>query len=223
MKSGFSYSLIAVALLQADMLYAQQQGDDIEKIIVTASRTAKANTDLALSVGSVSSEVIRNDNAQHVSESLETISGVLLNQLSGGQGHNAAIRMPINFGGYTLYLQDNVPLQSAAFYNHNALWWASTNSSLSRLEVVKGAGTSLYGSGAVAATVNVISAPVNNENDNLAITLGEHGYQRLSGSVTHNISDTNGVRVSAAHLNNDGWRVHSSVKSRNLMYYMNSK
>ncbi|KZN49745.1 TonB-dependent receptor [Pseudoalteromonas luteoviolacea] len=212
MKSGFSYSLIAVALLQADMLYAQQQSDDIEKIIVTASRTAKANTDLALSVGSVSSEVIKNDNAQHVSESLETISGVLLNQLSGGQGHNAAIRMPINFGGYTLYLQDNVPLQSAAFYNHNALWWASTNSSLSRLEVVKGAGTSLYGSGAVAATVNVISAPVSNENDNLAITLGEHGYQRLSGSVTHNISDTNGIRVSAAHLDNDGWRAHSSVK-----------
>ncbi|MDK1286917.1 TonB-dependent receptor [Pseudoalteromonas umbrosa] len=212
MKSGFSYSLIAIALLQADVLYAQQQSDDIEKIIVTASRTAKANTDLALSVGSVSSEVIRNDNAQHVSESLETISGVLLNQLSGGQGHNAAIRMPINFGGYTLYLQDNVPLQSAAFYNHNALWWASTNSSLSRLEVVKGAGTSLYGSGAVAATVNVISAPVSNENDNLAITLGEHSYQRLNGSVTHNISDTNGVRVSAAHLDNDGWRAHSSVK-----------
>ncbi|KZN38080.1 hypothetical protein N474_01590 [Pseudoalteromonas luteoviolacea CPMOR-2] len=213
MKSGFSYSLITIALLQADMANAQQAAtDDIEQITVTASRTAKANTDLALSVGSVSEEVIRNDNAQHVSESLETISGVLLNQLSGGQGHNAAIRMPINYGGYTLYLQDNVPLQSAAFYNHNALWWASTNSSTSRLEVIKGAGTSLYGSGAVAATVNVLSTPVNTSSNELATTFGENGYQKFNGALVHKMSDKNGVRISAAHLDNDGWRTHSSVK-----------
>ncbi|KID58818.1 TonB-dependent receptor [Pseudoalteromonas luteoviolacea] len=216
MKSGFSYSLIAIALLQADVVWAQQQNDDIEKIIVTASRTIKANTDLALSAGSVSTEVIRNDNAQHVSESLETISGVLLNQLSGGQGHNAAIRMPINFGGYTLYLQDNVPLQSAAFYNHNALWWASTNSSVSRLEVIKGAGTSLYGSGAVAATVNVISAPIDEDSNEFGITLGESSYQRVNGSKTYNMSDSNGIRVSAAYLNNEGWRDHSSVEKSEL-------
>ncbi|KZN61332.1 TonB-dependent receptor [Pseudoalteromonas luteoviolacea] len=213
MKSGFSYSLITIALLQADIAVAQQgAADDIEQIIVTASRTAKANTDLALSVGSVSEDVIRNDNAQHVSESLETISGVLLNQLSGGQGHNAAIRMPINYGGYTLYLQDNVPLQSAAFYNHNALWWASTNSSTSKLEVIKGAGTSLYGSGAVAATVNVLSAPVNTSNNELATTFGENGYQKFNGALVHKMSDNNGVRISAAHLDNEGWRTHSSVK-----------
>ncbi|MBQ4835635.1 TonB-dependent receptor [Pseudoalteromonas luteoviolacea] len=212
MKSGFSYSLIAIALMQADLLYAQQQAEDIEQIIVTASRTAKANTDLALSVGSVSTDTIKNDNAQHVSESLETISGVLLNQLSGGQGHNAAIRMPINYGGYTLYLQDNVPLQSAAFYNHNALWWASSNSSISRLEVLKGAGTSLYGSGAVAATVNVISAPIGEGKNELASTLGEHGYQRVNGSITHELSNSNGIRISGAYLNNEGWREHSSVE-----------
>ncbi|MCF2859975.1 TonB-dependent receptor [Pseudoalteromonas sp. SMS1] len=213
MKSGFSYSLITIALLQADLANAQHDGTDtIEQIIVTASRSAKANTDLALSVGSVSKEVIRNDNAQHVSESLETIPGVLLNQLSGGQGHNAAIRMPINYGGYTLYLQDNVPLQSAAFYNHNALWWASTNSSTSRLEVIKGAGTSLYGSGAVAATVNVLSAPVENSVNEFATTFGEHGYNRFNGALTHHWSEQNGVRVSAAYLDNDGWREHSSVK-----------
>ncbi|KAF7764435.1 hypothetical protein PCIT_b0437 [Pseudoalteromonas citrea] len=220
MKQRFCYSLISLSILSACSINAYANDDnamaDIEQITVTSSRTAKLNTQLALSIGSVSEEVLNNDNSQHLSDSLQTIPGVLLNQLSGGQGHNAAIRMPINYGGYTLYLQDNVPLQSAAFYNHNALWWASSNSSLSRLEVMKGAGTSLYGSGAVAATVNVLSAPVDSNKNAVGLTLGEAGYERYQGSITQHFSENNGVRVSGAYLNNDGWRDNSSVEKAEL-------
>ncbi|MBE0370973.1 TonB-dependent receptor [Pseudoalteromonas aurantia] len=220
MKQRFRYSLISLSILSACSLNAMANYDDgmdeIEQITVTSTRTAKSSTELALSIGSVSEDVLNNDNSQHLSESLQTIPGVLLNQLSGGQGHNAAIRMPINYGGYTLYLQDNVPLQSAAFYNHNALWWASSNSSLSRLEVMKGAGTSLYGSGAVAATVNILSAPVDSDKNEAGITLGENGYARYQGSATHHLSDQNGVRVSGAYLSNDGWRDNSRVEKTEL-------
>lgn len=209
----FKRSLLALAVFSHfNVLADEAMNEDIEKITVTANRLGKANTEQALSIGSVSSEVIEKDNAQHLSESLQTISGVLINQLSGGQGHNAAIRMPINYGGYTLYLQDNIPLQSAAFYNHNALWWASSSSSLSRLEVMKGAGTSLYGSGAVAATVNVISAPVSANKNELSATIGEHNYQRYNGSYTHLMGEDNGARISAGYLNNDGWRDNSHLE-----------
>lgn len=216
MKQRFCYSLISASVMTACSVSAENARDDmvddIEQITVTASRTAKSSSELALSIGSVSEEILNRDNSQHLSESLQTIPGVLLNQLSGGQGHNAAIRMPINYGGYTLYLQDNVPLQSAAFYNHNALWWASSNASLSRLEVMKGAGTSLYGSGAVAATVNVLSAPVDADKNEVGVTLAEHGYERYQGSATQHFSDDNGVRVSGAYLSNDGWRDNSRVE-----------
>jgi len=213
MRLSTPLSLITMAILSPTYSYAEANtAQGIEKILVTASRTAKANTDLALSSSSVEEDVIVQDNSQHLSESLETISGVLVNQLSGGQGHNAAIRMPINYGGYTLYLQDNIPLQSAAFYNHNALWWASSNSSLSRLEVIKGAGTSLYGSGAVAATVNVISAPVSANKNELTATLSENNYQKYNASFTNQFNDNNGVRISGAYLKNDGWRDHSAIE-----------
>ena len=96
----FKRSLLALAVFsQFNVLADEAMNEDIEKITVTANRLGKANTEQALSIGSVSSEVIEKDNAQHLSESLQTISGVLINQLSGGQGHNAAIRMPINYGG----------------------------------------------------------------------------------------------------------------------------
>lgn len=205
--------MITLAIVSPTKVYAEASvNQGIEKILVTASRTAKANTDLALSSASVEEDIVLQDNSQHLSESLETISGVLINQLSGGQGHNAAIRMPINYGGYTLYLQDNIPLQSAAFYNHNALWWASSTSSLSKLEVIKGAGTSLYGSGAVAATVNVLSAPVSADKNEVSATFAENNYQKYSGSLTQYFSENNGVRVSGGYLKNDGWRDNSAIE-----------
>ncbi|MEY8200901.1 MAG: TonB-dependent receptor, partial [Colwellia sp.] len=146
----------------------------------------------------------------HAAESLNSISGVLIDQLSGGQGHKAAIRMPMNTDGYYLYLQDNIPLQSAAFFNHNALWWSSFNSNVARMEVLKGAGTALYGSGAVAATVNILSADVaESPQTSVDLMLGEDDYTKVQASHSNKISDSQGFRIAGSYLKNNGWRDHT--------------
>ncbi len=185
--------------------------DDVyERITVTASRQESLDTDLAMSVKGIGKDELALDNGQHVAESLNSISGVLIDQLSGGQGHKAAIRMPMNTGGYYLYLQDNIPLQSAAFFNHNALWWSSFNSNVARMEVLKGAGTALYGSGAVAATVNILSADVADiSQTNLDLMLGEDSYSKVQASHSNKISDIQGFRISGSYLKNEGWRDHT--------------
>jgi outer membrane receptor protein involved in Fe transport len=184
-----------------------------ERITVTSSRQEALDTDLAMSVHSVGKEEMGVDNGQHVAESLNSISGVLIDQLSGGQGHKAAIRMPMNTSGYYLYLQDNIPLQSPAFFNHNALWWSSFNSNVARMEVLKGAGTALYGSGAVAATVNILSEDIANEPEtNVDLMLGEDDYSKVQMSHSNHLNDNQGFRISASYLNNKGWRDHTGSK-----------
>ncbi|WP_114327146.1 TonB-dependent receptor [Candidatus Colwellia aromaticivorans] len=181
-----------------------------ERMTVTASRQESLDTDLAMSVKGVGKEELALDNGQHVAESLNSISGVLIDQLSGGQGHKAAIRMPMNTGGYYLYLQDNIPLQSAAFFNHNALWWSSFNSNVARMEVLKGAGTALYGSGAVAATVNILSADIaQSPQTSIDLMLGEDEYSKVQASHSNQISNTQSFRLSGSYLKNDGWRDHT--------------
>ena len=175
------------------------------------------NTDLAMSVHGISKAELEMDNGQHAAESLNSISGVLIDQLSGGQGHKAAIRMPINTSGYYLYLQDNVPLQSPAFFNHNALWWSSFNSNVARMEVLKGAGTALYGSGAVAATVNILSADIAEQAEtNLDLMLGQDGYGKVQISHSNKVSENNGLSISASYLKNDGWRDHTGSERSEL-------
>jgi len=158
LASQYSYSVSAnVIAPEGDVL------DGTERITITSNRKEALDTDLAMSVHGIGKGELAIDNGQHVAESLNSLSGVLIDQLSGGQGHKTAIRMPMNTSGYYLYLQDNIPLQSPAFFNHNALWWSSFNSNVARMEVLKGAGTALYGSGAVAATVNVLACCGNSQ------------------------------------------------------------
>ncbi|TPH15188.1 TonB-dependent receptor [Litorilituus lipolyticus] len=219
MKQSFKLSILAILLANTYQAIAVNQplpnGDEgaenaVERIIVTATRKETLDTDLAMSVHGIGKEELQMDNGQHVAESLNSISGVLIDQLSGGQGHKAAIRMPINVSGYYLYLQDNVPLQSPAFFNHNALWWSSFNSNVARMEVLKGAGTALYGSGAVAATVNILSEGVSDTPEtSMDVMLGEDRYGKVQVSHSNRINDDNGFRASASYLTNDGWRDHT--------------
>jgi len=192
---------------------------DLERITVTANRKESLDTDLAMSVHSVGKEELAIDNGQHVAESLNSISGVLIDQLSGGQGHKTAIRMPINTSGYYLYLQDNIPLQSPAFFNHNALWWSSFNSNVSRMEVLKGAGTALYGSGAVAATINILSADITDQAEtSLNLMSGEDSYSKVQLSHSNKASDHQGYRISASYLENEGWRDHTGSKRAEITF-----
>lgn len=214
---AFKLSALSLALLAVanPILAEQSQTPEIktERITVTANRKENLDTDLPMSVESVGSEELALDNGQHAAESLNSVSGVLINQLQSGQGHNAAIRMPINYGGYYLYLQDNVPLQSPAFFNHNALWWSSFNSSVSRMEVLKGAGTALYGSGAVAATVNILSAPIDKKStSSIELDTGEEGYGKIGFTHSQAINSQHAIRVSGSVLSNDGWRDHTASK-----------
>ena len=225
MNKKIKTSLISLLVSQycgsvlAETLSTPDMDNNFERITVTATRQETLDTDLAMSVKGVGKEELALDNGQHVAESLNSISGVLIDQLSGGQGHKSAIRMPMNTGGYYLYLQDNIPLQSAAFFNHNALWWSSFNSNVARMEVLKGAGTALYGSGAVAATVNILSADVaQSPQTNLDLMLGEDGYSKVQASHSNKISNMQGFRVSGSYLKNDGWREHTGSERAEVTF-----
>ncbi len=200
-----------VSFADSESKTVEKSTQEVERITISASRIAKKDIEQAVAVEFVGKSVLEQDNGQHIAESLNSVSGVLLNQLQGAHGHNAAIRMPINYSGYYLYLQDNIPLQSAAFFNHNALWWSSFNSTIKRIEVIKGAGTSLHGSGAIAATINTLSEDVSMEKTGrVDLTLGEYGYVKSKGYYSNAISENQGIAISGSVQTNEGYREHTA-------------
>ena len=93
MKNNIPFKLSTISLVIASTLPSytnaatdaatQASDEQVERISVTANRKEQLDTELAMSVETVSSEELALDNGQHLADSLNSLSGVLINQLQG--------------------------------------------------------------------------------------------------------------------------------------------
>ncbi len=194
-----------------DLSADQAEQENIETIVVTATREQQNNQDVAASIGVKSAEEIALDAAAWQKELLNSIAGVRISQTGSSLGHMTSIRMPLNTGPYYLFLQDGVPVQSSGFFNHNGL--AYTNySSAGSAEVLKGAGTALYGSDAIAATINILSKDTAMSDGVTAkASAGSAGFIKLGVAAGHQYENS-AIGVEASHASSDGWREHSATR-----------
>ncbi len=180
--------------------------DDIETLVVTATRDEQKALEVDAGIGVKGGDEIELDDAALQKELLNSLAGVLITQTGSTLGHMTSIRMPINTGPYYLFLQDGIPLQSSGFFNHNGLAYGNFTTAGS-VEVLKGAGTALYGSDSVAATINIRSRI--EAGTRLRAEAGSDGFQRLRFGLGRDFTDYSlGLDLSAQR--DDGWRDHTA-------------
>lgn len=186
--------------------------DQLDTISVTANRDEEATLDVSASISVIDQQTISLDQPNYQKDLVNSISGVRVTQTGSSLGHMTSIRMPLNTGSYYLFLQDGIPVQSSGFFNHNGLAYTNFTSAGSA-EVLKGAGTALYGSDAVAGTVNVISKdPSTKPGYSIASNIGSDGFYKLGLSAGHQYSNSDSIGLSVSHTESDGWRDHSRSK-----------
>ncbi len=202
-KLLLSTSLLALSL-EAETLI------DLGQISVTATKKETLNLEQPLSVSQKSQKELELDQALYQKDLLNSLSGVRIEQTTSGLGHMTAIRMPLNTSAYYLFLQDGVYLQSSGFFNHNGLAYGSFLSG-SGVEVIKGTGTALYGSDAMAGTVNIKTLKrAKKKLQSIELKGGSFGYGSLSYKREHKLSDTKAYSMSAHYSHKEGYREHSS-------------
>ncbi len=199
-------SLAMTSLLNLSPVSAADVPDDgIETMVVTATRDAQKALEVDASIDVHGGEAVELDDAALQKELLNALSGVLVTQTGSTLGHMTAIRMPINTGPYYLFLQDGIPLQSSGFFNHNGLAYGNFTTAGS-VEVLKGAGTALYGSDSVAATINIRSRA--EEGRRMRIEGGSDGFRRLDLGLGADF-DASSLGLNLSVQRNDGWRDHT--------------
>ncbi len=209
---------VAVATAMTPLTTTIHAEELLPQLVITATRSQEANNELAEAISVTGEEQIRLDQGSHIQDSTRQMAGVTINQLSGSSSHNTAIRMPINYDGYYLFLQDSVPLQSSAFFNHNGLRWSSYNTSAGQIEVLKGAGTTLYGSGAVAATINVLSEePSDTPTGKVLVQGGENDFGQVRASYSNAINEDQTFLIAGSLLQDNGWRDHTARDRSELL------
>jgi iron complex outermembrane receptor protein len=174
-----------------------------EELVVTASREAVRRAETPATVGVIARESIRATRPSHPSEIMNRVAGVWIN-VTGGEGHMAAIRQPKTTNPVYLYLEDGVPTRSTGFFNHNALYEVNIPQA-ERIEVVKGPATALYGSDAIGGTVNVSTRAPLDDGLTGSVEGGAHGFGRVLASYGA-VAGRNGVRADINITRTDGWR-----------------
>lgn len=207
--NNFSHFLIPSLLLCAGATistasFAQSTTENLGEISVTGTREQTPIAETSHSIGIVKGEDIRDVKPLHPSEVMGHIPGVHVN-ITGGEGHMTAIRQPITTSPVYLFLEDGIPSRSTGFFNHNALYEINLPQA-DRIEVIKGPGTSLYGSDAIGGIVNVLIRPSPAQKEiEITAEAGEHGWHRLllSGGNTR---EDYGYRTDLNLTHSDGWR-----------------
>jgi vitamin B12 transporter len=129
-----------------------------ETVLITAAGTPQTVDEVSKAVSVVTSEEIDRRDEYSLAEVLRTVPGLRVQQL-GGPGTFARIQTRGLRDSDTAILIDGLRLRDAASTQGDATSFIEELFTVSsdRLEVVRGSGSSLYGTNAIGGVVNVIS------------------------------------------------------------------
>lgn len=193
----------------------QAAGDEI---VVMADRRETVKSEQPSSISVLGSDEILRINADHPSEALNRVAGVLINR-GNGQEHLTAIRSPVLTGGAGagsfLYLEDGVPLRAAGFANVNELFEAHTEIA-DRIEVQRGPSGALYGANAIHGVINVLTRAPSEELSYLAeASIDTIGRIKGRGYASET-SGRQGFFGAYSVLDDPGFRADSGVDQQKI-------
>lgn len=202
---------IILCITLCTSLLAQDSIVELNQISVTETKQEEQNLTLANSISKKDKNEIDLDQVIYQKDLLNSLSGVRIEQTSSGIGHTTAIRMPNGTSGYYLFMQDGIAVQSSGFFNHNGLAYTSYETA-DNVEVLKGAGSALYGSDAVAATINVnsLEKPSKTLEREIKSNVGSFGHYSVKTEVSDTIDENSAYRANASYTSEEGYREHTS-------------
>ena len=131
----------------------------LDEVVVTATRSALAVSDAPAAVTVVNARDIQNKNASRLGDVLDQVPSLYLRGGALGQSQGTSGTSSLSLRGVdqsrVLILLDGQPLQDSRAGKVN--WQVPFIDDISRVEVVPGAFSSLYGSNAIGGVINIIT------------------------------------------------------------------
>jgi iron complex outermembrane receptor protein len=129
-----------------------------QSVVVTAAGSPQQLNEISKAVSTIAVEEIQNRSEYALSEILRTAPGVLITN-GGGPGQNTSMRIRGLRADAAAVLVDGLRFRDAATAQSDASPFLSALNFVSteRVEILRGSGSSLYGTNAVGGVVNVVT------------------------------------------------------------------
>ncbi|WP_069660449.1 TonB-dependent receptor [Arcticibacter eurypsychrophilus] len=139
------------------VLLEEAEGEELEQVVVASTRSSRTITNIPTRVEVISGEELGEKASMKPGDIrmlLAESTGIQTQQTSATSG-NATIRIQGLDGKYTQIIRDGFPLYSGFSGGLGLLQVAPLD--LKQVEVIKGSSSTLYGGGAIAGLVNLVS------------------------------------------------------------------
>ena len=139
------------------VIYLNGEGDELDEIVVSSTRSSRTIKDIPTRIEFIAGEELdekANMKPGDIRMVLSESTGIQTQQTSATSA-NSSIRIQGLDGRYTQILKDGFPLFSG--YSGGLGLLQTPPLDLKQIEVVKGSASTLYGGGAIAGLVNLIS------------------------------------------------------------------
>ncbi len=182
--------IVIFCLFAALNSQAQDTIKTLNEVIVTATKSPIKQSETGKVVNIITQEQLQKSFGKSLSEVLNQQPGIMVNGADNNLGTNPTVFMRGASSGNTLILLDGVPLYDASGISSEFDLNNFALDNIERIEILKGAQSTLYGSDAVAGVINIISKKGGEKPFNFNADLSAGSYGTYKGAVS--VSGTNG-------------------------------
>lgn len=184
LRTGFLLAAVAFSSL----LRAQNNTDtarNLQEVVVTATKFPAKLREVGKVMQVITRDEINRSAGRNLGELLQRQAGLTVNGATNNLGTNQSVYLQGASAGNTLILLDGVPLNDASGISAEFDINSIALNQLERIEILKGAQSTLYGSDAVAGVINLITtAGTNRSGGQVTAVAGSYDTYRLQAQLS---------------------------------------
>jgi iron complex outermembrane receptor protein len=190
-----------------------------DPVVVTATRFESRALGAPVNVTVIDAEAIRNSTARTVPDLLAEQAGFAVHDFFGNNASTTTVDLRgfgITGAQNTLILVDGRRVSDVDL--SGVQWSAVPLSAIERIEIVRGGGSVLYGDGAVAGVVNIITKSPASRPSTVIVRGAVGSYDTREGVIEGNYSRGGiGINLIGTQFESDGYRRNNQNRQTNAL------
>jgi vitamin B12 transporter len=188
MKKQILIAGVLASSLVSTNLFAQSQNEQVEKldeIVVTATKFNLKKENSGKVITKITQKQLKNNAGKTVIEILNTVAGIDVRGVNANASEPRSINIRGGRSRQVLVLIDGVPVTDQSAINQEFDLRLLTLSQIESIEILKGASSTLYGSGAATAVINIVLKTASNDSvsGSFETSSGSNNTVNTSGSI----------------------------------------
>jgi vitamin B12 transporter len=198
--------LTTAGLAQSAQNKLADTAKNLNEVVVTATRSPKKLAEIGRVVTVITAEELNRSQGKTLPDLLNNVAGITFSGSQNAPGISSSLFVRGASTGNTLILVDGFPVNNAGAIDGSYDLNAFPVDQIERIEILKGSGSTLYGSDAVAAVINIITKLAKQQGLKASIQFGGGNYNTFKeGAGLNGTLGKTGIALNVSNTDAGGF------------------